>query len=367
MNSLNNRISQANSLLVSHAVPHGGGLGRVIKEAEDETRFVFQRDRDRIIHTQAFRRLKHKTQVFVSGHGDHYRTRITHTLEVAQISRDMARTLRLNEDLAEAIALAHDLGHTPFGHAGEEAMNECMQPYGKRFEHNEQSLRIVTMLEDRTTKYAGLNLSIEILEGLMKHRTTYDKPEHADIVRAPSLEAQIVNLADEIAYTAHDTDDGLRAGVFTLDDLNSMQLTFGAIRRSQQSGTELRGAIVHALVSDVYQSFGALMQDKKIASLNDVYAATTSLVRFSESMIKQIAELRSFLWEHLYKSQDVIAQADEGRRIITRLFKAYMQSPPEKVIALMHKHGSAQEDAVKDYVAGMTDRYAEENVRLIKT
>lgn len=161
MHSLLDRLEDVNTLLAPYSVPHGNGLGRVYQEPEDATRFPFQRDRDRIIHTQAFRRLKHKTQVFVSGHGDHYRTRITHTLEVAQISRDIARTLQLNEDLAEAIALAHDLGHTPFGHAGEEAMNECMQKFGKTFEHNEQSLRTVRLLEERTAQYQGLNLNCE--------------------------------------------------------------------------------------------------------------------------------------------------------------------------------------------------------------
>jgi len=185
MKSLSEREALTSKLLEPYAVPLSGTLGREYLEEEDVTRFPFQRDRDRILHTQAFRRLKHKTQVFVSGHGDHYRTRITHTLDVAQISRDLARTLSLNEDLAECIALAHDLGHTPFGHAGEEAMNVCMQEYGRTFEHNEQSLRIVSVLESRSTKYDGLNLHREILEGLHKHRTPHDQPETVS-AHAPS-------------------------------------------------------------------------------------------------------------------------------------------------------------------------------------
>lgn len=351
MKPLSVRITEANAMLAPYAVPHGTGLGRVYSEPEDKTRFPFQRDRDRIIHTQAFRRLKHKTQVFVSGHGDHYRTRITHTLEVAQLSRDIARTLGLNEDLAEAIALAHDLGHTPFGHAGEEAMHESMKLFSKRFEHNEQSLRIVSFLEERSTAYAGLNLSGEILEGLVKHGASPSG-------RSPSLEAQVVNLADEIAYTAHDTDDGLRAGQFQRNDIEKTKLGKMASVRAKSSGSELRGAIVDLLVTDLYQETERRLTQQKIQSLNDVYKAQAELVGFSVSMMRQTKELRKFLWDRLYKSPSVLRQAARGKRIITKLFTAYMKSPPAKVKALQKKTGGTREEAVKDYIAGMTDTYA---------
>lgn len=358
MHSLLDRIEDANTLLAPYAVPHGHGLGRVFQEPEDATRFPFQRDRDRIIHTQAFRRLKHKTQVFVSGHGDHYRTRITHTLEVAQVSRDIARTLMLNEDLAEAIALAHDLGHTPFGHAGEEAMNECMQKYGKSFEHNEQSLRTVRILEERTSHYQGLNLNCEILEGLIKHRTPHDRPTALMLPRSPSLEAQVVNVADEIAYTAHDTEDGLRAGLFELKDVQKTVLGRVAYERSEVKGTELRGALVDALVSNLYEETDARLKKHKIRSLEDVYAAKDVLVGFNHEMDKALLEHRKFLWKHVYESSSVQRQAAHGKHSITILFAAYMKHPPAKVLALKERTDSALEDAVKDYIAGMTDPFA---------
>ncbi len=358
MRSLSDRLSQANALLTPYAVPHGGGLGRAFPESDDATRFPLQRDRDRIIHTQAFRRLKHKTQVFVSGHGDHYRTRITHTLEVAQISRDIARTLGLNEDLAEAIALAHDLGHTPFGHAGEEAMRACMEKCGKTFEHNEQSLRIVTVLEDRTSKYSGLNLSCEILEGLMKHRTPHDVPKHDALPRSPTLEAQVVNLADEIAYTAHDTDDGFRAGLFTLEETCKTVLGALAAKKTKDRRTELRGAIVDLLVSDLYAETESQIATSSVLSLEDVYRASDPLVVFSPMMTENLSELRTFLWDHLYKSDAVQTQARHGQSVIVDLFSAYMKKPPAKVLELRKKTGGALEEAIKDYIAGMTDPFA---------
>lgn len=369
MLSLRKRIHAASKLLAPYAVPIQGQLGRVHPEKEDETRFPFQRDRDRIIHTQAFRRLKGKTQVFVAslrqgavrqaGHGDHYRTRITHTLEVMQISRDIARTLSLNEDLAECIALAHDLGHTPFGHAGEEAMAECMEPFGKSFEHNEQSLRIVTLLEDRSKKYSGLNLEREILEGLLKHRTPHDTPYRAVSMRAPTLEAQIVNLADEIAYTAHDTDDGLRAGLFERKNIEETKLGTMASSSAKAKGTELRGALVDLLVTDLYRETERRLKRYHIRTIGDVYAETAPLVQLSPSMQKEMRELRTFLWDHLYKSPAVLRQARRGKQMIKTLFRKYMSRPPRKVILLQRKTHGALEDAAKDYIAGMTDTYAD--------
>lgn len=356
MKSLSERETLTSKILESYAVPLRGTLGREHQEQEDDTRFPFQRDRDRILHTQAFRRLKHKTQVFVSGHGDHYRTRITHTLEVAQISRDIARTFSLNEDLAECIALAHDLGHTPFGHAGEEAMNACMQEYGQRFEHNEQSLRIVCFLEERSTKYLGLNLNKEILEGLMKHADI--RPEG----RWPSLEAALVNLADEIAYTAHDTDDGLRAGMLAIKDVRSTKLGSLAYEKSQKNGTEIRGAIVDLLVTDVYAATSESLQKNAIKNIDDVYQSSVPLVMFSAPMAAMLSEHRAFLWERVYKSPAVLAQAEKGKQTITKLFHAFMQNPSEKVKELQKKTGDDLCNAVKDYIAGMTDTYAVEAV-----
>lgn len=361
MLSLSLRAAQAQSLLAPYSVPIMGTLGREYQEPDDETRFPFQRDRDRILHTQAFRRLKHKTQVFVSGHGDHYRTRITHTLEVAQISRDLARTLGLNEDLAECIALAHDLGHTPFGHAGEEAMNQCMQGFAQTFEHNQQSLRVVTLLEDRSSRYRGLNLNTEVLEGLEKHRTPHDHPA-GELPRAPSMEAQVVNLADEIAYTAHDTDDGLRARLLSLDDLKHTALGRLALERSQSSGAEARGAIVDILVTDLYTETESRVHAHNLLSLDDVYAANDPIVSFSASMQVMLQEHRTFLWDNLYRSPSVLRQADAGKRIITELFDAYIKNPPEKVLELMNRTSSSKVEAIKDFIAGMTDTYAQEQL-----
>ncbi len=364
MRSLAEREALTGPLLEPYAVPVRGGLGRVYPETEDTTRFPFQRDRDRILHTQAFRRLKHKTQVFVSGHGDHYRTRITHTLEVAQISRDIARTMGLNEDLAESIALAHDLGHTPFGHAGESAMNDCLKAFGHHFEHNEQSLRVVRLLESRTTLYPGLNVSLEILEGLLKHRTPHDHPDVL-LPRSPSLEAQVVNLADEIAYTGHDTDDGLRAGLFTVADVASTALGRLAHGKALERSTELRGAIVDLLVTDLYMQTGKTLTSARIRTLDDVYRAKQLVVTFSAGMDTMLAEHREFLWQRLYKSPAVLRQAESGAKTITKLFAAYMAKPPAKVKELQKRTDAALHEAVKDYIAGMTDTFAVESLAAI--
>jgi dGTPase len=384
MQELSVRMQAANALLAPFAVPLVGTLGRELGEKPDATRFPFQRDRDRIIHTQAFRRLKHKTQVFVAslrpdpaqnhaeagfgwqaGKGDHYRTRLTHTMEVAQISRDMARTLSLNEDLAECIALAHDLGHTPFGHAGEDQMREEMERYGGSFEHNLQSLRVVTLLEERSKRYHGLNLNKEVLEGLMKHRTPFDgaqgdsngKHGHG-IPRSPSLEAQIVNLADEIAYIAHDTDDGLRADVIRVEDLKPVALFREAHGLANANGTEARGSIIHLLVSDAYEETEKRLKGRTVRTLEEVYTATTPLVSFSGGMTVKLTELREFLWDHFYQASAVLQYSEKGKEIVHRLFRTYEKNPPEKVQALQEKLESTLPEAVKDYIAGMTDPFA---------
>jgi len=358
MQSLADRIVQANSLLASYAIPHGGLKGRMHEEPEDDTRFPFQRDRDRIIHTQSFRRLKGKTQVFVAGHGDHVRTRLTHTMEVVQISRDIARTLGLNEDLTECIALAHDLGHPPFGHAGEATLDAWMQKFGLHFEHNEQSHRIVTVLEDHSSLYQGLNLNQEILEGLRKRSTPHDVP--GEEVLPVSLEAQVVNIADEIAYTGHDCEDGRRAKLFTPDELLNTSLARRAQDQAQPRGTSMRGAIIHILVHDLYGATEEALVSQRINTVEDVYRETTPLVQFSAALRKELDELRSFLSDNMYFHPQVLAKSEHGQEVVRGLCERYHSSPPEKVQELQQKTDGALEEAIKDYVAGMTDQYAME-------
>ena len=361
MHSIKDRLSKANSLLAPYAVPHAEGLGRPKPEEEDAVRFAFQRDRGRIMHSTAFRRLKGKTQVFVGGGGDHYRTRLTHTLEVAGISRDIARTLSLNEDLSECIALAHDLGHPPFGHAGEEALNVWMKRSGSSFEHNLQSYRIVTLLEQHSSAALGLNLNTEVLDGLLKHYTPHDHPaaDKALLLRhAPSLEAQVVNLADEIAYTAHDCDDGLRAELFSMEKLSTIELAAEALELSTPHGTSIRGALIEMLTHDLYRESASQLEQAGFKAINDVYEAKDTTIRFSESMRAKLAELRAFLFEHMYNHPEVLRHSEEGQQVILDLCTTYTKQPPEKVLALQEKNGSDLPEAIKDYVCGMTDGYA---------
>ncbi len=346
------------SMLHPAATPLTGTRGRMHAEEQDETRSPFQRDRDRILHAQAFRRLAGKTQVFTPGSGDHYRTRITHTLEVAQMSRDSARFLGLNEDLAECIALAHDLGHTPFGHSGEEALHECVKQYDLSFEHNDESVFIVTTLEEYSSHYAGLNLNLEVIEGLQKHHTVYDHPSENSEKRAPSLEAQVVNIADEIAYTAHDIDDGLRSGILKKEDIIALKLGSRAIERAQKRGTDIRGNIIHLLLTDLYKETQKCITEKGIHSLADVYSSDEEIVRFSEEMKEQIRELRSLLWHQFYMSAVVQEEMKKGQEIIRSLWSKYREHPPEKVLKLKEKHLFSVEEAVMHYVAGMTDEFA---------
>lgn len=353
---LEQRMRAASSLLAPYAVPHEGILGRERAEEPDATRFPFQRDRDRIIHTQAFRRLKGKTQVFVAGESDHVRTRLTHTMEVAQVSRDIARTLALNEDLTEAIALAHDLGHPPFGHAGEEALDLWMRTRGGRFEHNEQSLRTVTKLEEHSSLHPGLNLNREILSGLEKHRSPYDHP--SDTFHSPLLEAQVTNLADEIAYTGHDVDDGLSSGLFPLLDLRKIALAEEAASLAHTRGTSIRGAIIHLLVMDLYAESKQAIERSSVASVDDVRSVEESLILFSPDMEEKLNHLRMFLWNRLYSHPRVQQKNAEGQDIIRRLIERCMEDPPKKVLILREKTKSTLPEAVKDYIAGMTDAYA---------
>lgn len=338
MKPLSQRIQEANALLIPSATPHEGRLGRAHEEPADETRFPFQRDRGRIIHSYSFLRLQGKTQVFAAGEGDHLRTRLTHTMEVAQISRDLARTISLNEDLAECIALAHDLGHPPFGHAGEDALNAWMQGRGSHFEHNEQSHRIVTVLEKHSSKFPGLNLNLEIVEGLLKHSHLHH-----------TLEARLVNIADSIAYNSHDCDDGLTADLFSREELLSVPLAREAYALTRERGTYIRGALQHMLVADLLLHSSFDPRDPEP-------------IAFSPSMEASLKELRTFLWDHMYMHPTVREQAMKGHRIVTALCEILDEHPNEKITHLQARTGGTVIEAIKDYVAGMTDAFAAESL-----
>jgi dGTPase len=359
------------SELAPYAVRPERSRGRRHPEPPPETRNEFQRDRDRIIHSTAFRRLEYKTQVFVNHEGDHFRTRLTHSLEVAQIGRSIARSLGLNEDLVEAIALAHDLGHTPFGHAGQEALNECMRGHGG-FEHNLQSLRVVDLLEQRYAAFDGLNLTFETREGILKHCSAGTARELGELGerflhnRRPSLEAQLTNLADEIAYNNHDVDDGLRSGLLTLDALESVPIF--ARHRAQASvqhpGVTGRRLIhetvrrmVNTLVSDLTRSSREHIAAHAPKSV-EVVRAAPPLVAFSPAISEEQQELKGFLRRQLYRHHQVNRMMSKARRIVRDLFGAFSGEPallPAEFQARVQSDGVR---AVADYIAGMTDRYA---------
>ncbi len=355
-----------NEMLAPYAVRSSESKGRAYKEKEDEYRTCFQRDRDRIIHSKAFRRLNGKTQVFIAGYGDHYRSRLTHSMEVAQFARDIARMLDLNQDLAEAIGLAHDLGHTPFGHAGQDAMNEILEPYGSRFEHNEQSFRVLFTLEEKSDLYEGLNVSYEVLDGLLKHRTEYDHPKVFDH-KMPSLEAQIVNTADEIAYQNHDIDDGLRSGILTFNNMEEVEIWNRVMKNVKKSDVseiyrhQMVTGIMSLMVSDLTINTEKRIADFSIKSLNDVYDQDEPVAVFSEAMAKMAKELKDFLYKNFYQSKPVMQYNTKGQKIIKMLFKAYYDHP-EKLPDRFKKELDSEEKhvVVKDYVAGMTDSYATE-------
>ena len=347
--------------------------GRQFSELTPPTRSEFQRDRDRIIHSTAFRRLEYKTQVFVNHEGDLFRTRLTHSIEVAQIARSLTRNLRLNEDLVEAISLAHDLGHTPFGHAGQDALNACMKDYGG-FEHNLQSLRVVDSLEQRYGAFDGLNLMFETREGVLKHCSLTNAQQLGDIGRRfierkqPTLEAQLANLADEIAYNNHDIDDGLRSGLLTTDQLNEVTLyaRYRHEAESQFPGISGRRAInetvrrmINALVDDLIQQSRANIRQAEIKTIEDVRNAPP-LIAFSENMKKEAQELKCFLRTNLYHHYQVNRMTSKARRIVTDLFDIFISGP--ELLPLDYQIAgddrTAQARKVADYIAGMTDRYA---------
>jgi dGTPase len=366
-------ISAYEAQLAPYAARTDNSHGRQIPEPGPQTRSEFQRDRDRIIHCTAFRRLEYKTQVFVNHEGDLFRTRLTHSIEVAQIARSLARNLRLNEDLVEAISLAHDLGHTPFGHAGQDALNACMKDYGG-FEHNLQSLRVVDTLEQRYGAFDGLNLSFETREGILKHCSLPNAKLLGEVGRRfiekkqPSLEAQLANLADEIAYNNHDIDDGLRSGLLSVAQMKEVGLfaRFFAEVQSEFAGISGRRAInetvrrmINALVVDLIENSQTNIKQAGIKTLDDVRNAPT-LIGFSDDMKLEAQALKRFLRTNLYQHYQVNRMTSKARRIVTDLFGIFLSGPqllpPDYQID--DSDLFAQARRVADYIAGMTDRYA---------
>jgi dGTPase len=360
--------------LATYACDPARSRGRRFAEAPAPTRSDFQRDRDRIVHSTAFRRLVYKTQVFLNHEGDLFRTRLTHSLEVAQLGRSIARTLQLNEDLVEAISLAHDLGHTPFGHAGQDALNDCMTPHGG-FEHNLQSLRVVDKLEERYPDFDGLNLTFETREGILKHcsRTNAEQLEAREphgvgqrfLARTqPSLEAQLCNLADEIAYNAHDMDDGVRSGLITLEQLASVEL-FQRFQKEtlnahpQLEGRRLLYEVIRRMLSeqvyDVIDTTRAAIARQPLADV-DAVRQCPPLVSFSETMRAQSSALKRFLFQNLYRHPVVTHTTQQAQQVVRELFAAYVANPDDMQIDFAVR--SDRFRAVADYIAGMTDRFA---------
>jgi len=364
--------------LAPYAARSERSLGRRYPEAFKDNRTGFQRDRDRIIHCAAFRRLEYKTQVFVNHEGDYYRTRLTHSLEVAQIARGTARALGLNEELAEAIALSHDLGHTPFGHSGEHVLNDLMKAHGG-FEHNRQSLRIVEELEERYPDFSGLNLTYETREGIIKHSTYHDNPSitemkdyHPGVV--PTLEAQIINLADEIAYNNHDVDDGLTSGMVDRKELRGavplVDRVFTRIEKQWPNIDETRKkyqAISHLigfLINDLVEHSTAMLKEHEIHSLEDMRKKNVMIISFSPETHRENLALKRFLYQNLYTHYRVERMRIKGKMVLTSLFKTYMENPtllPKKYYRMMETAG--KERILADYIAGMTDRYALDEYR----
>jgi dGTPase len=381
--------------LAPYATKPADSRGRLFPEAESATRTCYSRDRDRIIHSTAFRRLKHKTQVFVQHEGDYYRTRLTHSLEVAQIARALARTLAVDEDLAEALALAHDLGHTPFGHSGEEALSAVTADIGG-FDHNAHALRLVTKLEHRYADFDGLNLTWETLEGLVKHNgpilprvgkpvpgpiAGFDTRWTLELSSWPGLEAQVAALADDIAYINHDIDDGLRAGIFRVTDLAEAPLAgahakaviarYGELEQGRFIG-ELIRTLMSALVDDVRIETGRRLEAGRPQSAAQVRAAGRALVAFSPAMLDDVRALKSFLFTRMYRHPRIIASMERAKAAVTDLFEAFSADPALLPPGWAAECGAAGDAAtgrvVRDYIAGMTDSYAlSEYARVFKT
>lgn len=382
--------------LASYACHAPQSRGRLIDEGESISpddargwgaRTVYQHDRDRVLHSGAFRRLKHKTQVFVYHEGDYFRTRLTHSLEVAQIARSMSRSLGLNDDLAEAIALAHDLGHTPFGHAGEDALHRSMKPFGG-FDHNEQTVRVLTQLEKRYAGFDGMNLTWETLEGVVKHNgpiskdaaippifNDLDKAMSLDLTSHPSAEAQLANLSDDIAYLSHDFDDALRADLFRLDAVRDLPQVGDALRDiDAKHGTldmtrtthELVRRLISVFVEDMLHTSAANLANLKATHSDDIRAANHAIIAFSAPMAQDLETLRSFLFKNMWRHYKVNRMTSKAKRVVTNLFKLFMSEPntlpnewqETKDGALASQKDEIIARVIADYIASMTDRYA---------
>ena len=351
--------------------------GRIFKESLSKYRTPFQRDRDRIIHSASFRRLKHKTQVFVNTEGDHYRTRITHSMEVAQIARSIARYLNLNEDLTETLSLAHDLGHTPFGHAGEDALNECMEEYGG-FDHNLQTLRVVMFLENKYLKYSGLNLSIETLEGLLKHNGPVDDLDLVDNLIGikkfknminfniyPSLEAQISTISDDIAYNNHDIQDGINANLFRLEELVEINFFKDIYKKYKSKINKQNYKIatyqiirdsIDLMIKDIIRNTKNNLKFNKVKNFRDIRKTNFLMVDFSDKVKSSENEIRFFLKTKMYNNKEVLSKNNKGKSIIKKLFNRIKQNP-KKFIVQEQLTGNKYR-AISDFISGMTDRYA---------
>jgi dGTPase len=342
--------------------------GRAVPEDEPSYRTAFQRDRDRILHTTAFRRLEYKTQVFVNYEGDYYRTRLTHTLEVSQIGRTVARALGANEDLVEAICLAHDMGHPPFGHSGEATLARLMEDHGG-FDHNRQSLRIVTALENRYSDFPGLNLTWEVREGIVKHETEYDVSDAAayDPEKRGDLEAQIANAADELAYTAHDLDDGVRSGLIhpsQLAGLDLWEMVRESIGWTSQTLDELtRNRLIRRLigieVTDLLQVTNDMLAQADVASVEELQLLPYNVIKFSDSLAEKNRQLKDFLFQNMYKHHRVVRMQTKAEMFLVDLFEAYTSNPqvlPEEIQELCQQRDFYR--TICDYIAGMTDRFA---------
>ena len=352
--------------------------GRFFKEKKTNFRNDFQRDRDRIIHSTAFRRLKHKTQVFVNTTGDHFRTRITHSLEVSQIARTLSKFFRLNEDLSESLSLAHDLGHTPFGHAGEEVLNNCMKNFGG-FDHNIQTLRIITILENRYYNFKGLNLSIETLDGLIKHNGPLNNVKKLDQILGrnffkkkinfslySSLEAQIASISDDIAYNSHDLEDGLKSNLFELKNLKDIPILNSIISKHSKKLKkhsidlvirQIIREVINEMVRDVIITTQKNIKKNKIKNLNDVYKSKIPLVSFSQKMMIFDKKIKNFLQKKMYFHKDVNSKTKFGKKVIYKLFTEIKKNPKKYINVKKYSNSNIMR-IICDYIAGMTDRYA---------
>jgi dGTPase len=372
--------------LKSYATEPNNSKGRIYPELENFIRSPYQRDRDRIVHSSAFRRLKHKTQVFVNTEGDHYRTRLTHSMEVSQIARTLARSLNLNEDLCETLSLSHDLGHTPFGHAGEEVLSQCMFKYGG-FDHNIQTLRIVTLIENKYYKFKGLNLTIETLDGLIKHNGPpkniyfFNKILNKNIFKKKilfenfqSLESQIASISDDIAYNNHDVEDGLRAGLFTIEKFGNLPFISKIIKKHLRNKKNFRKEIIinqivrdliNFMVMDVIKTTNKNLKKIKPKSINDIYLHKNLIVDFSSKMKKIDKEIKGFLRLNMYNNKKVLINTNKGKKIIKDLFNYLIKKPTKYINKELFKN-EAKERVISDFIAGMTDRYAINMYKKIK-